>query len=191
MKDQGGKSTAQFEKVDAELQASEVPDVIDIKVQLEIELPQDKLQMANAANMLAQGESPLVSKRWVRENVLNIGQSGDMTKEIWGESTADMFQKRMMYEQMAQIAQLQQMAMQPSQSMASGMPGSMPMPGMEPGGAMPANPAMGMQGGPQPQPNFGTPPQPMAPPGPQPIEPVPPYPPLAPNLQPLDGRRGK
>lgn len=189
IKDQGGTVKAQFDKFEEEISPSDIPDIVDIKVTLEIELPQDKLQMANAANMLAQGENPLVSKRWVRENVLNVGQSGDMTKEIWDESTADMFYRKFMMKNMAEMAQMEQMALQPPQSMASGMPGSAPMPGIEPGGAMPPNPAMGMQGGPAAPPNYGTPPQPMAPPGPPNVEPVEPYPPLAPNLQPLRGKR--
>ena len=189
LKDEGNSAKAQYESFEQELSPGDIPDIIDIKVQLEIELPQDRLQMANAANMLAQGDNPMVSKRWVRENILNVGQSNDMDKEIWNENTANIFYQKMVYEKMVELAQLKQMAMQPAQSMASGMPGSMPMPGVGPGGAMPPNPAMGTQGGPPVQQNFGTPPQPVAPPGPQPVEPMEPYPPLAPNLQPLRGKR--
>jgi hypothetical protein len=180
MQDEGQSASAQYDKYSAEIQPSDVPDIIDINVQLEIELPQDRLQLANAANMLAQGDKPLVSKRWVRENVLNVGQSADMSREIWDESTAELFYQRFMMKNMAELAQLEQMAMQPPQSMASGVPGGAPMPPVAPGGMMP--PAMGESG----QPNFGTPPQPNIPPGPQPVEPREPLPPLAPNLQPLN-----
>src|SRR4030042_5419160 len=184
LKDEGNSAKAQYESFEQELSPGDIPDIIDIKVKLEIEWPQDRLQMANAANMLAQGDNPMVSKRWVRENILNVGQSNDIDKEIWNENTANIFYRKMVYEKMAEMAQLEQMAMQPAQSMASGMPGSMPMPGVGPGGAMPPNPAMGTQGGPPVQQNFGTPPQPVAPPGPQPIEPAPPMPPIMPNQLP-------
>jgi hypothetical protein len=189
IKEEGGTAKAKYDQFDESITSDDIPDIVDIKVTLEIELPQDRLQMANAANMLCQGDNPLVSKRWGRENVLNIGQSADMDKEIWEENTANMFYRKDMMKQMAEIAQMEQMAMQPPQSMASGMPGSSPMPGVPPGGAMPQNPAMGMQGGPSAPQNMGTPPQPFAPPGPPPVEPAQPYPPLAPNLQPLRGRK--
>ena len=157
------------------------PTLLTLNVTLEIDLPQDKLQMANAANMLAQGDRPLVSKRWARENVLNIGQSTDMDKEIWNESTAEVFYQKMLYEQLAKIAQMKQMAMQPPESMASGMPGSQAMPPVAPGGMMP--PEMGGGGI---QPNFGTPPQPNIPPGPLPVNPMTPAEPLMPDQMPFN-----
>ena len=112
-----------------------------------------------------------------------------MDKEIWDENTSNIFYRRYVMKQLAELAQMEQMAMQPPQSMASGMPGGQPMPGMQPGGEMPMNPAMGGMGAPTAQPNFGTPPQPMTPPGPPNVEPMPPMPPLSPNLQPLRGRK--
>ena len=182
VKDEGKEVSASFETIQAELVPADIPDIVDVKVQLEIELPQDRLQMANAANMLAQGDRPLVSKRWVRENVLNVGQSADMTREIWDESTAEVFYQKMLYENMAQIAQLKQMAMQPPEMMASGVPGAQAPTPVGPGGMMP--PAMGQEGGPQP--NFGTPPQPNMPPGPQPVEPMMPPTPMVPNQMPFN-----
>src|SRR4030042_6191357 len=143
LKDEGNSAKAQYESLEQELSPGDIPDLIDIKVQLEIELPQDRLQMANAANMLAQGDNPLLSKRWVRENVMNVGQSSDMDKEIWDENTANIFYRKYVMKTLAELAQLEQMAMQPPQSMARGLPGSTPMPGVGPGGAMPPNPAMG------------------------------------------------
>ena len=182
MKEEKISGRAQYEKITAEVTPDQIPDIIDIKVQLEIELPQDRLQMANAANMLAQGEKPLLSQRWVRENILNVGQSEDMTREIWNENTGSVFMQKYLYEKMVELEQIKQMAMQPQQSMASGMPGSqaMPMPGPM-GGAMP----QGM--GPAAMtPNFGTPEQPTMPPGPQPVAPAEPLPPLAPSRQPMN-----
>lgn len=172
LKDEGGKSQAQFEKLNATITPKDIPDIVDIKVSLEIELPQDKLQIANAANMLAQGDRPLVSKRWVRENILNIGQSTEMDKEIWNESTAEVFYQKMLYQKMAEAAQLKQLAMQPPESMASGMPGSQAMPPVAPGGMQPA---IGPGGG---SPNYGTPPQPNIPPGPLPVSPQTPVEPM-------------
>jgi hypothetical protein len=188
LKKDNKKGTAKYEAISAELTPDQIPDIVDIKVQLEIELPQDRLQMANAANMLAQGENPMVSKSWVRENVLNIGQSGDMDKAIWDEKTTDIYFQKFLYQKILEMQQLKQAAMMPPNQMGSGMPGANIRQGVMPGGAMPQNLEGGMPAQP---PNYGTPPQPNTPPGAQPAEPVEPFPPLAPNLQPVNKPRGR
>jgi len=182
LKSDNQSAKARFEKDDVELRPDDIPDQLDIDVALEVALPQDRLQSANAANMLAQGDNPLVSRKWVLENVLNVGQPEDEFRAIWNERASELFYRRFVNEQLAQIAQMEQMAMQPGQ--AGGMPGApggMPPMGPPPGQGMPPN-MMPPMGGPMPQPgmpNMGTPPQPGMP---QrnvmpPEEPIPPMPP--------------
>ena len=95
------------------------------------------LQAANAANMLAQGEDPMVSHRWAQENVLDIGQSEDMQKEIWNEKAQNIFFQKFMYQNLMELAQMKQAAMQPGN--AGGIPGApagqapMGQPGAMPG----------------------------------------------------------
>lgn len=155
MKDNPTKRTYLSEHGLEQIKTAEIPDDLIIDVKLEADLPQDKLQMANVAAIMKQNS--FVSDEWIRENILGIGQSDDMTKKIVEERFADMrieeyFTGAMRQEielqiqqQMAQqMAQQQQMMQQPS--MPQGMPqGAMP-PGMPPGG-MPQDiqfdPAMG------------------------------------------------
>jgi hypothetical protein len=175
MKSDNRKGSAKYETLEQEITPDEIPDDLDIKVTLEIEMPSDRLQAANAANMLAQGEDPLVSKEWVRGNILNIGQSEDMDRKIWSERAANIFYQKFIYDQLAALAQAKQMAMQPG--MASGMPG---MPGGQaPMGQPPMMPGMeGMPG------QMGTPPQPPSPEQVEPQEPFPPMPPMQPPMMP-------
>jgi len=155
MKDNPTKRTYLSEHGLEQIKTAEIPDDLIIDVKLEADLPQDKLQMANVAAIMKQ--NGFVSDEWIRENILGIGQSDDMTKKIVEERFADMrieeyFTGAMRQEielqiqqQMAQqMAQQQQMMQQPP--MPQGMPqGAMP-PGMPPGG-MPQDiqfdPAMG------------------------------------------------
>jgi len=168
MKKDGQKAVARYEKLSAEISPEDIDKTIDIKVQLEIELPQDRLQMANAANMLTQGEKPLMPQRWAREKILGEGQNADITREIWDEDTAAMFKKKYDLQKLMEIQQLEQMAMMPPNQTGSGMPGSTDMAQAPGGGA-------------------GTPAQPNLPPGAQPIEPREPYPSLSPTPQPMEG----
>jgi hypothetical protein len=165
--DKLGKVAAKYEALDQLLNYKDVPKRVDISVQLEIQLPQDNLQAANAANMMSQGEEPLVSHRWARENLLSIGQSADMTREIWDEKTAALMYKKFALQMMSQMAQMEQMALQPGA--ASGMPNA------------PQMAAPGMTGQP-------TPPQPQPlPPGvAQPAEPMMPMPPFMPQQMPQE-----
>lgn len=106
-KEDGGKKKMYARNGEAlELSAEEIPDEFNITVNIEADLPQDKLQMANTGQMLK--NSQLASKRWVRENILNIGQSETMDKEI-------------LFEQMleARIAVALQQAQQPSAAMTN------------------------------------------------------------------------
>lgn len=71
-----------------ELVAEEIPERIAMQCILEPDLPQDKLQMAQVGQSLI--ASGLASKRWVQENILQIGQSSDMDKEIWMEKRLEL-----------------------------------------------------------------------------------------------------
>lgn len=135
-----------------ELKPSEVPDHLQLEVKLDVSLPQDKLQMANIANILTQGDDPLVTKEWARENILNEGQSDQMTEEIWAERAATEMYRMFLQGQLAQQQQAmqaammqQQQAMMPQQG-PPGMPPGMP-PEMMQGGGMPPEMA-GMGAGP-------------------------------------------
>lgn len=166
---------AKYEKMSEEISPEDIDEDIDIKVVLEIEMPTDRLQAANAANMLAQGENPMVSQEWARVNILNIGQTEDMTREIWGEKATNIFFEKFMYEQLAMLAQMKQAAMQPMG--ASGMPG---MPGQT--GGMGPPPTMPQGGGMAPQ--MGTPPQPPSPEQMTPEQPIEPMTPIPPPMMP-------
>ena len=92
-----------------------IPENLIIDVKLDADLPQDKLQQANVGSMLKQ--SGLASDAWIRENILNIGQSQDMTKEIQEEQfVAKMFEEGL-YNQMRKeiAAEEQQKAQQQAQ----------------------------------------------------------------------------
>lgn len=155
MKDNPTKRTYLSEHGLEQIKTAEIPDDLIIDVKLEADLPQDKLQMANVAAIMKQ--NGFVSDEWIRENILGIGQSDDMTKKIVEERFADMrieeyftgamrqeIELQIQQRMAQQMAQQQQMMQQPS--MPQGMPqGAMP-PGMPPGG-MPQDiqfdPAMG------------------------------------------------
>mgnify|MGYP001308146568 CR=1 FL=1 len=67
------------------LRSEDIPNIVEYKVVVEPNLPQDKLQQAQVSSQVSGGQDPLVPKRWARENVLNEGQSDDLQREIWNE----------------------------------------------------------------------------------------------------------
>jgi len=160
----GRKVKAYNEEYAAEIEPNLIPEHFEIQAALEVNLPQDQLNAANAANVLANGEEPMVSKRWVRENVLNIGQSRDMTYEIWAERAAEMFNQMYQNDQMQRMAQAAQAAQQPGA--AGGIPGGQPGMVAPPGPPTPEQPGM--------QPN------------PMPMEPMEPQPPMLANQEPME-----
>lgn len=100
---------------------ADIPDDLIIDVKLEADLPQDKLQQANIGSLLKQ--NGLASDEWIRENILNIGQSDDMTKKVIEERFSDMriqeyFTGAMKQELQAQIMQQMQQQQQQQQAMA-------------------------------------------------------------------------
>jgi hypothetical protein len=152
------KRTANYKGQSTTLKASDIPDPLELEAQLEIDLPQDQLQMANIANMISQGDNPLVSQRWARENILHIGQSDEMTVEVWREKAAQLMAIRYWMEQKAQLDQLmlqaKQAALAPVTINAPGagaVPSVQPPGGPQPGG-LPPEILQGGQGIPQPLP---------------------------------------
>lgn len=135
----------------------DIPEDLEIEAKLDVNLPQDNLQNAQIATSLAGGEKPLVSQEWVRENVLNIGQSSSEVKKIWTEqaSTAMFAQMLQMFMQQAQMAQ------QPPPEIGGSQPPGQPppeqMPPMQGGPTQPMQPQQpipgpGMPGPGMPQP---------------------------------------
>lgn len=104
-----------------ELDPTEIPDNPVIEVRLEPDVPQDKLQMANTAAVLA--NTGLASKRWTREKILQIGQSGSMDKEIF-------FERLMEAETERRLAELQ---VPKPVAPTSGASGVYPPGGVQPG----------------------------------------------------------
>ena len=115
MKDNGKPRTLSYLQGKLDIDPAMIPENLIIDVKLDADLPQDKLQQANVGSMLKQ--SGLASDSWIRENILNIGQSEDMTKEIQEEQfVAKMFEEGL-YNQMRKeiAAEEQQKAQQQAQ----------------------------------------------------------------------------
>jgi hypothetical protein len=123
-----------------EIAHQDIPEDLEIEAKLDVNLPQDNLQNAQIATSLAGGESPLVSQEWVRENVLNIGQSSSEVKRIWSERAA-----RMMFEQALQMFMMQaQQQMQQAPPEIGGNPPQMGQPQEQPGMVSGPPPGQGM-----------------------------------------------
>jgi len=106
---------------------------LPLKVQLEIDLPQDWPQMARVAIDLINGE--LASRRYIRENIMHAGDSDRMDEEIWNEGAANTMYKLMLE------ASARQMMTPPAAPGAGG--GETPPPG---GGETPPPGGMGSEG---------------------------------------------
>jgi hypothetical protein len=102
-----------------DLTPDEIPERIALMTSLEPDVPTDKLQLANIAERLVQ--SGMASKRWARENILQIGQSGAMDKEILFEQMDTFSLQRALQRLTAQDQQeLQQAAAQAQQQQHMG-----------------------------------------------------------------------
>lgn len=145
------------------IKPKDVPEFLQLDVKLDVDLPQDKLQMANIATMLTRPDNPITTRAWAREKILNIGQSSQMDEDIASEQMFTALQQQYM----AQRMQQQAMAQQQPQGLPAGQPQGQPQGGEQippeilqqmmaeqgsPGGAMPTavgaegqgmNPAMG------------------------------------------------
>lgn len=135
----GGKN---HEGID--LQPKDIPDNLMLEAALDVKLPQDKLQLANIAQMLVNAR--LTSKDWTRENILNIGQSSAMDEDIWSEQAAEGLFAQFMQQKMQEAQQKQAMQMQAQQQ------AMMPQqPEMTAGAGMPEGQGEMVQGGLPPQ----------------------------------------
>ena len=142
-----------------DLAPGDIPDYVQIETKLEVKLPQDKLQQANIAQMITSGDNPLVSNEWARKEVLNIGQSGDMDRQIWTERAANMMYQSWVQQQLQQQQMAQEQAMMQAQQGQAGMQmpgqpipqetganGHMPSPEMSAGAMMPPGQGEQIQG---------------------------------------------
>jgi len=100
MKDRGQKRTVQYLQGKLDIDPKELPEDLLIEVNLDADLPQDKLQQANIGSMLKQ--NGLASTAWIRENILNIGQSEDMTRQVQEENFIDFMFREGLTNQMRQ-----------------------------------------------------------------------------------------
>lgn len=138
-----------------DVKARDIPASLHINVKLDVRLPQDQLQLANIANLLSQGDKPLASQSWVRENILQIGQSSDEQRKIWNEQMSQMLFS-LVGQQMVQQQQ-QKSPTQPgiSPDQLTGGAGGAGIPTGAPGPGMPAGPDTGMTAGPMMAPGQG------------------------------------
>ena len=136
--------------VGIDLKASDIPDYVQIEAKLDVKLPQDKLQQANIAQIITGGDRPLVSNEWARQNILNVGQSGEMDRQIWTETASQMMFQTFLQQQLQQQQMAQQQAMQAQAGQMGGAQPGQPtaQPGM-PQGQMPPEMTAGPQMNPE------------------------------------------
>lgn len=128
--DDESTSKVKYGTTTTEINTDDIPDDLELECLLEISLPQDNLQNANVAAALTQGDNPMVSHDWVRENVLKIGQPDEMQKQIWAEKVAAMFSQRFIQEQLQAMEQALAAAQAPPPESGMGMEGMPEGPGM-------------------------------------------------------------
>ena len=112
-----------------EVDPADIPDNLVIRCVIEPDLPQDRLSAANVGLMLVNGK--LASRSWVRENILNMGQTHIMDTDIWTEQRMDVELGRLVEKLKAgdQIELQQMMEQFKAQLQAQGQ-----QPGQTPGG---------------------------------------------------------
>ena len=153
MKDAKSKRTALYLDGRLDIDPRELPEDLVIDVRLDAALPQDKLQQMNIAALGKQ--NGLVSTSWLRENILNIGQSADMTDELWVERFEELmmnehFNKQMTNEIRQQVMQeMQQQQMQQQQQQAQAQAVQQRMSGASPNVEENLARQMQMRGAPQ------------------------------------------
>jgi hypothetical protein len=70
-----------FEGAGIKITPASIPDDMELDVRIDVQMPQDKLQLANIAHML-KGDN-LADNEWIQSNVLNITDAGAMRKRIY------------------------------------------------------------------------------------------------------------
>jgi hypothetical protein len=129
-----------------DLNASDIPDDIELEVTLEVKLPQDQFRNAQIAAQLQN----MVSKEWIHTNLLQINNSNEMTEAIWREQMEDILYKTMAEGQVEQFKQLMVQMQKPPTPPSKPMPpqGMPPMPAAGEGQAMiPGGAAAAQAGG--------------------------------------------
>jgi len=97
----------------SELDTAELPEHFNLDVELDVALPQDRLQAATTgASLLSAG---VVSKNWVRTKLLNINQPEEIEQEIYDEQWVETFSRVRQDLKAQEMAMQQQQAMQPPQ----------------------------------------------------------------------------
>lgn len=110
MRADGGSYKLNAKGVTQELDPAIIPEYFEMQVDLDVALPQDKLQQANVFNQLT-GKVP---DRMLVEDILQIGQYESMWEELMSEQAAKAYagqylqQMTMMFQQQAQAMQAQQ-----------------------------------------------------------------------------------
>jgi len=100
---------------------AEIPDTFSLSVKLDVNLPQDKLQLANIATMLK--SAGIVDDTWIRSNILNVENSVKMQEDIWSQQMAQTLfdiKKQTLMNQAQMEAQAQQ------QQQGGQLPGARP-----------------------------------------------------------------
>lgn len=133
----------------AEINPQSIPDQFSFEAKLEVDLPMDQLQQANAAKIFMGGGDPaqaLASKRWIRENLMNIGESDEMDEEIWGEhmSTLMAMQLFARMQQEEQQAQAEEQARAQAEAQGQEQTGTGEAPGTGEGGLTSEQRAQGL-----------------------------------------------
>lgn len=137
-----------------DMKASDIPDDLELTVELKVDLPQDMFRNVQIAEQAV--DKQLVSREWVHTNLLDVPDSEAMTKQIWGEKAVDAFFSTAM--QMA-IQKASQPPAPPTTPAPTPDPNAPPpaMPPTQPGDvpdqmqgqgvSMPGGPASAMAGG--------------------------------------------
>jgi len=147
------------------LAPDDIPDRVPMECVLEVSLPQDKLQMANAAVTLKREKMAPLS--WIQENVLGIGQTGKVQKQMMSDQLLEFMVEEFMrqtrgkndaslQQALANMQQMQQAQMQGgADAMAAGIENQVPQGGplpqelnsssgvYPPGGVQPGAPLAG------------------------------------------------
>jgi len=89
-KSSGASSYKSSEYTDMSFSAKDIPDHIRLKANLEVILPQERLQLMKVIESGISSPDPIASKKWGRD-LIGIGQSDDMQEEIWTEKAAETY----------------------------------------------------------------------------------------------------
>jgi len=170
IREEGGKHKLKYKNYSTVIDPKEIPNDLEVEVDIDVALPENNLQMANIFNIL----NGKVSQEWLLEKIMKVRQPKQMIEDTMTEQAVN--QLYMAWVQ-KKIQEMMQPPMPPP-DMAGGMPpGAMPPPEVMPAPGMPPPP------GNQP-PNI--PPQMMR--GFE--QPIPPQPPMIPPMEPV-GEEGQ